>query len=88
MSLFYLEIENDLVADQPFLFEADDFVSATMQALDFLRELDRRIGEYVGDTDLQPSKIKSLQETAMFMTSEDGIQKFLQTIEIHQEEDD
>ena len=85
MGMFYVNAETTLLDDE-FLIEADDFVSATMKALDFLRELDSRVAKHLGEP-VVDSKIITLNEIKAIWANEEGIQKCLERLEAHQEDD-
>ena len=87
MAIFDVAIENEF-CDQDFLFEADDFINATMKAVDFVAELDKKAAEKTGVTDLQPTTIKSVQDTGTLWANEQGLEKYLENVVVHQEEDD
>ena len=87
MAIFFVEVKSEF-CDQDFLFEADDFISATMKAADFVAELDRKAAEKTGATDLQPTTIASIQDTGALWADEQGLGKFIENVVICQEEDD
>lgn len=88
MSIFFVTIENDFIEGQGFILEADDFVSATMKATDFLQELDRRMAEKLNESDRQPTKIMTINNTQSFWANEDGLQKYLDDVVAVQQEDE
>ncbi len=85
MGMFYVNAETTLLDDE-FLIEADDFVSATMKALDFLRELDSRVAKHLGEP-VVDSKIITLNEIKAIWANEEGIQKCLERLEARQEDE-
>ncbi len=88
MAIFFVAVENKF-CDQEFLFEADDFISATMKAADLIAELDKKAAEKTGATDLQPTTIKTIHDTGALWADEEGLEKFLENVVvIHQEEED
>lgn len=88
MSLFFVAIENDFVEGQAFLFEADDLIGATMQALDFLRDLDCKTSEKIGEPEIAPSRIVRVEDTRVLWPNAEGIEKYLETIVVPQVEED
>ena len=68
--------------------EAEDFVSATMKALDFLKELDRKIAERDQVEDLPPTRIKTINDTGTLWMNEEGMEECLKNVVVHVEEED
>lgn len=88
MGIFFVEVETDFSESETFVLEEDDFVNATMKALDFLRELDARTQKRFTDMEITPSKIKAIQSTGARWMTEDGIQKCVDEIVVYQDDED
>jgi hypothetical protein len=76
MSIFFVEIENEEIR-QSLLLTADDFVSATMQATDFVRKLEEAGNDEFGELGF---KINTVNDTDAMWAIDEAIQECLAKI--------
>ena len=85
MNLFFFEVSNSL-QDQQFVVEADDLVTAHMQAIDFARELDERIKKKY-DME-ETTQVISVARLGMLWATEAGAEEYIDSVEVYCEDED